>query len=43
VPWTPPADPGIDPAASLTARQAIVAWPEVGPTVPLTRKRAPGI
>jgi hypothetical protein len=29
----PPADPGIDPTASLTARQVIEAWSEIGPTV----------
>jgi CheY-like chemotaxis protein len=32
VPLTPPAEP-IDPAGSLTARQAIEAWPEIGPAV----------
>jgi hypothetical protein len=32
-PLTLPADHGIDPAGSLTARQVIDAWPEIGPTV----------
>jgi hypothetical protein len=32
VPMTPPAEP-IDSAGSLTTKQAIDAWPEIGPTM----------
>jgi hypothetical protein len=33
VPLTPPADPDIDAAGSLTARHVIDGWPEIGPAV----------